>query len=322
MEESCLTQDTIAKKELNLARAMDLTEELSHLESKKEAIRNEIKALQDQVSCLDAKISAMRSSADFKTPERISDLSAEIAQLKRSASAPPHPFDPDFEDAPTLCSTCARVVSRLAAFPCHNCGFFVCERCLEKARQCPKCLMADIDNYTCCDGALTHREGAGGGTADGAQLLGVGAAAADAGAEPLYHVLEGELESDAMSAAEDRHEENIYQALEDFEKPVSKCEALEDEKAASNANSGSERQRKEDGDWETATSEEPYAAVAKPMLRRTGALDGSDIDEGDSDLEHTTEDFQQVANDPKPPIEEEDGMSRIARLRSHFEPKQ
>ncbi len=59
-----------------------------------------------------------------------------------------HPFDPDFEDMPTLCATCQRVVSTLSAFPCHNCGFFVCERCLDKARQCPKCLMGNIDDYS------------------------------------------------------------------------------------------------------------------------------------------------------------------------------
>ena len=59
-------KDTIAKKESILARAMDLNEDLSTLERKKETIRNEMKALEKEVSCLDLKITSIRSHVYFK----------------------------------------------------------------------------------------------------------------------------------------------------------------------------------------------------------------------------------------------------------------
>ena len=59
-------KETIAKKELILAKAMDLTEDLSSLERKRETIKNEIKSLEKEVSCLDYQINSIRSSADFK----------------------------------------------------------------------------------------------------------------------------------------------------------------------------------------------------------------------------------------------------------------
>ena len=66
MEDEWTAEDTIAKKESILARAMDLNEELSDLERKKETIRNEMKALEKEVSCLDVKITSIRSHVDFK----------------------------------------------------------------------------------------------------------------------------------------------------------------------------------------------------------------------------------------------------------------
>ena len=59
-------KETIAKKESILAKAMDLTEDLSSLERKRETIRNEIKSLEKEVSCLDDQINSIRSSANFK----------------------------------------------------------------------------------------------------------------------------------------------------------------------------------------------------------------------------------------------------------------
>ena len=59
-------KETIAKKESILAKAMDLTEDLSSLERKRETIKNEIKSLEKEVSCLDYQINSIRSSADFK----------------------------------------------------------------------------------------------------------------------------------------------------------------------------------------------------------------------------------------------------------------
>ena len=59
-------EETIAKKESILAKAMDLTEDLSSLERKRETIRNEIKSLEKEVSCLDDQINSIRSSANFK----------------------------------------------------------------------------------------------------------------------------------------------------------------------------------------------------------------------------------------------------------------
>ena len=59
-------EETIAKKESILAKAMDLTEDLSSLERKRETIKNEIKSLEKELSCLDYQINSIRSSADFK----------------------------------------------------------------------------------------------------------------------------------------------------------------------------------------------------------------------------------------------------------------
>ena len=59
-------KETIAQKESILAKAMDLTEDLSSLERKRETIKNEIKSLEKEVSCLDHQINSIRSSADFK----------------------------------------------------------------------------------------------------------------------------------------------------------------------------------------------------------------------------------------------------------------
>ena len=59
-------KETIAQKESILAKAMDLTEDLSSLERKRETIKNEIKSLEKEVSCLDYQINSIRSSADFK----------------------------------------------------------------------------------------------------------------------------------------------------------------------------------------------------------------------------------------------------------------
>ena len=59
-------KETIAQKESILAKAMDLTEDLSSLERKRETIKNEIKSLEKEVSCLDYQINSIRGSADFK----------------------------------------------------------------------------------------------------------------------------------------------------------------------------------------------------------------------------------------------------------------
>ena len=66
MEDEWTAEDSIAKKESILARAMDLNEELSNLERKKEIIRNEMKKLQKEVSSLDVQITSIRGNVDFK----------------------------------------------------------------------------------------------------------------------------------------------------------------------------------------------------------------------------------------------------------------
>ena len=146
----------------------------------------------------------------------------------------------------------------------------------------------------------------------------------NAGGEPLYHMLdcgEGEgdgsdFDSDSASATDGVREENIYQALEDFEKPVAvavgKCapEGKEEEEE--------ERQVCQDGDSESTTSQkqEGYAVVVKPILKRSGALEDNDMEERDSNFEQTAENGCQVVKDSEPPLEE---VSRIARIRLHFE---
>ena len=65
-EDEWAAKETIAKKESILARAMDLNEELANLERNKENIRNEMKALEKEVSCLDARITSIRGHADFR----------------------------------------------------------------------------------------------------------------------------------------------------------------------------------------------------------------------------------------------------------------
>ena len=244
-----------------------------------------------------------------------------------------HPFDPDFEDSPALCSTCARVVSKLSAFPCHNCGFFVCERCLEKARQCPKCLMGTIDDYTCSHdydaaaAATRDREPRSPDCIATSSLASAEQRHEAAEEEPLYHVLEGgegdgsvEFDSDSTSS------ENIYQALEDFEKPVAvgKCAPEDEEKESdqvskSKGDGGLEIHVCEDGDRESATSRqqpEGYAVVVKPILKRSGALEDNDVEERDLNFEQKSENGYLVVKESKPPLEE---VSRIARLRHHFE---
>ena len=267
-----------------------------------------------------------------QTPAGITDLSAEITQLKRSMTVPHmHPFDPDFEDSPALCSTCARVVSKLSAFPCHNCGFFVCERCLEKARQCPKCLMGSIDDYSCSDHAPREAHSH---PPDPLALGGVQQRHGAAEGEPLYHVLEGgggggggEFDSDSSSATDEVGEENIYQALEDFERPevvgnrVQEEEEEEEEEEGEvlfNGDSDLERRASEDGDREFTRRQkrEDYAVIGNPILKRSGALEGNHVEERGSNHEQTSENGSQVVGDDKPPLEE---MSRIARLRHHFE---
>ena len=254
--------------------------------------------------------------------------------MKRTVAMPHmHPFDPDFEDSPALCSTCARVVSKLSAFPCHNCGFFVCERCLEKARQCPKCLMGSIDDYTCheYDAAATREPHSPDCIAT--SLVSAEQRHGAAEEEPLYHVLEGgegegsEFDSDSTSSAtHDVRKENIYEALEDFEKPdaVGKCAPEDEEKESdqvskSKGDSGLEIQVCEDGDRESATSRqqpEGYAVLVKPILKRSGALEDNDVEERDLIFEQKSENGSHVAEESKPPLEE---VSRIARLRHHFE---
>ena len=252
-----------------------------------------------------------------------------------------HPFDPDFEDSPALCATCARVVSRLSAFPCHNCGFFVCERCLEKARQCPRCLMGSIDDYTCCivhdDAAAEDRQH----TPDRVETNLVGGqqrrgtqSVAEADGEPIYHVLEGvggggdnENESDSSSAGDDWREENIYQALEDFAPPVAvgECstpvvEELEKEGEQSQEtprlDGGSERHGCDEGGVESTEHQDGYAVVVKPILKSPGAMEGDSVEERDLNLEHTPQIDCRVEESARPPVEE---TSRIAKLRLHFE---
>ncbi len=33
---------------------------------------------------------------------------------------------------------------------CHRCGYYVCESCIDAARQCPKCLEGNIEDYSVC----------------------------------------------------------------------------------------------------------------------------------------------------------------------------
>ena len=249
-----------------------------------------------------------------------------------------HPFDADFEDSPALCSTCARVVSKLSAFPCHNCGFFVCERCLDKARQCPKCLMGSIDDYSCFhhnDSYDTAAAAAATGTSkspdcDANDIAKKQKCQGAAEGEPLYHMLEGgegnddsEFDPDSPSVSGYVREENIYQALEDFVRPVT-AEKQDDEEAdggeelneMSSEDCGLERQACKD-ESTTSQQQEGYAVVAKPILKRSGALEDDNVGEEVPSLKETQPKGCLGVKESKPLLEE---MSRIARLRQHFEP--
>lgn len=54
-----------------------------------------------------------------------------------------------------LCATCSRISPSLDSYSCHKCGYMTCEACLQEAKQCPKCLMGNIDIYS--DGSASFR---------------------------------------------------------------------------------------------------------------------------------------------------------------------
>ncbi len=53
-------------------------------------------------------------------------------------------FD-DFSPAEVLCSVCSEATAAVRALWCHRCGYYVCEGCIDAARQCPKCL--EVQTY-------------------------------------------------------------------------------------------------------------------------------------------------------------------------------
>ena len=54
----------------------------------------------------------------------------------------------DFATTEVNCSVCREPRAALKAMWCHRCGYYVCETCIDAARQCPKCLEGNIDQYS------------------------------------------------------------------------------------------------------------------------------------------------------------------------------